>query len=272
MSLLTRTLKANIYPDKEQINLILETMREYSRAAQFVFDYVLTTNVRSRISIHHATYKPFRKISNLSSQLIINARNKAIDVRNVLLAKSVPTKQVVFPEILPIRYENKCSKISKDQSSISLSTIKGRIKLTLHFPIYCKKYIEDDSWQFKSMELVKHRNRDRFFVHMVIKKYISVDETEQPQFVGINRGVKYLAVTSQNQFYNGTKLREIRNKHFRLRRSLQKKGTRAAKRKLKKLSGREQRFRNDVNHCISKQIVKYILPNSVIVLEDLTGI
>ncbi|OLS21869.1 MAG: hypothetical protein HeimC2_31980 [Candidatus Heimdallarchaeota archaeon LC_2] len=122
------------------------------------------------------------------------------------------------------------------------------------------------------MELVKHRKKDSFFLHLVISKFISEEETKLQEYVGINRGVKYLAVTSNNQFYNGTRLREIRNKYFRLRRSLQKKGTRSAKRKLKRLSGKEQRFRKDTNHCLSKQIVKNIKANSVIVLEDLTGI
>ena len=40
-----------------------------------------------------------------------------------------------------------------------------------------------------------------------------------------------------------------------LRTALQTRGTKSAKRHLKKLSGREARFRRDTNHCISKHIV-----------------
>ena len=44
-------------------------------------------------------------------------------------------------------------------------------------------------------------------------------------------------------------------------------------RKLKRLSGKEARFRKDVNHCISKQIVKSALDtNRVVAVEDLKGI
>jgi len=46
-----------------------------------------------------------------------------------------------------------------------------------------------------------------------------------------------------------------------------------AKKHLKTISGRERRFKRDVNHCISKQIVAAAKDTqSGIALEDLTGI
>ena len=59
----------------------------------------------------------------------------------------------------------------------------------------------------------------------------------------------------------------------RLRAKLQKKGTKSAKRLLKKRSGRERRFARDVNHCISKAIVQTAqgTPRGI-ALEDLKGI
>ena len=59
----------------------------------------------------------------------------------------------------------------------------------------------------------------------------------------------------------------IKGKYRHLRKKLQAKGTRSAKRLLKKLSGRENRFVKDTNHCISKQIVA--LPFDTFVLEKL---
>jgi putative transposase len=57
-----------------------------------------------------------------------------------------------------------------------------------------------------------------------------------------------------------------------LRSKLQKKGTKSAKRHLKRLSGKERRFRADINHQISKQIIASLNPGDTIVLEELTGI
>ena len=53
------------------------------------------------------------------------------------------------------------------------------------------------------------------------------------------------------------------------RKTLQKKGTRSATRKLMEMSKRERRFKADKNHCISNEIVE---PNCVIGMEELTGI
>ncbi len=54
---------------------------------------------------------------------------------------------------------------------------------------------------------------------------------------------------------------------------MQKKGTKSAKRRLKRLSGKERRFANDLNHRISKSIVaKAQRTGRGIALEDLRGI
>src|SRR5207244_7593010 len=59
---------------------------------------------------------------------------------------------------------------------------------------------------------------------------------------------------------------------FRLRRKLQAKGTKSAKRHLKKVSGRLKRFQADCNHKVAKQIVSSCQPGDTLVLENLTDI
>jgi IS605 OrfB family transposase len=54
---------------------------------------------------------------------------------------------------------------------------------------------------------------------------------------------------------------------------LQRVGTRSAKRKLKKISGKERRFKKDVNHVITKKIVSKAKGTArAIGIEDLTNI
>ena len=73
-----------------------------------------------------------------------------------------------------------------------------------------------------------------------------------------------------NTFYSSKNINNRRARYAYLRKELQSKGTRSAKRKLKRLSGRERRFVTDVNHCISKQIVN--AEYTVFALEDLSKI
>jgi len=48
--------------------------------------------------------------------------------------------------------------------------------------------------------------------------------------------------------------------------------TKSAKRHLRKISGKEKRFKADINHKISKSIIESLNPGDTLVLEDLTGI
>jgi IS605 OrfB family transposase len=92
------------------------------------------------------------------------------------------------------------------------------------------------------------------------------------QVVGVDVGISRIAVTSQNVFFEGKRVKEHARKMFRLRRRLQAKGTRSARRHLKELRWRENRFRADVNHRVSKWLVEMLPRGSVMVMEDLVDI
>ena len=80
------------------------------------------------------------------------------------------------------------------------------------------------------------------------------------------------AVTAQTQFLGQRPWREVEARSFRLRRALQAKGTRSAKRHLRKVSGRQERFRRDCDHVLSKRLVQSVEPGTTLVCEDLTDI
>lgn len=96
-------------------------------------------------------------------------------------------------------------------------------------------------------------------------------QTPAGETLGVDRGLYKIAVTSKGGEYTSNQVRAVRRKYQHTRATLQQKGTRSAKRRLKAMSGREKRFMSDVNHCVSKHLVH--TPNiGRIVLEDLTGI
>jgi IS605 OrfB family transposase len=59
-----------------------------------------------------------------------------------------------------------------------------------------------------------------------------------------------------------------------MRTRLQSKGILSAKRMIKHLASKEKRLMTDVNHCVSKAVVKFVVENgvSVVGLEDLIRI
>ncbi len=95
------------------------------------------------------------------------------------------------------------------------------------------------------------------------------------EVVGVDVGLRYLAVTSTETgkatFHSGKRVRHKANHYARLRKRLQKKGTRGAKRRLKRIEPRERRLKMQANHTIAKQIITEH-PHALIGLEQLTDI
>ena len=93
------------------------------------------------------------------------------------------------------------------------------------------------------------------------------------EYLGVDLGIKNIAVDGDGDTYTGGQLNGLRSRRAKLRSRLQSKGTKSARRLLKKRSGEEHRFASDVNHIISKRIVaKAKDTGRGIALEDLKGI
>ncbi|MBN6058261.1 transposase, partial [Nonomuraea sp. RK-328] len=92
-------------------------------------------------------------------------------------------------------------------------------------------------------------------------------------FVGVDLGVANLATTSTGVRHSGKGLNAVRHRHRELRRRLQAKATKSAKRLLRRRRRKEARFAADVNHSIAKQVVAEAeRTGRGIALEDLRGI
>jgi IS605 OrfB family transposase len=82
-----------------------------------------------------------------------------------------------------------------------------------------------------------------------------------------------IAADSDGGGFSGASIEDNRRKFAHRRRNLQRNGSKSAKRKLKKMSGRQARFQKDTNHVISKGLVKIAQDTRrAIGLEDLAGI
>src|SRR5204863_5245463 len=97
--------------------------------------------------------------------------------------------------------------------------------------------------------------------------------TETSDTLGVDLGMVNLATDSTGEVFTGAKVHEVRMRYHKRRQILQKVGTPSAKRRLKKMSGREKRFQKNTNHVISKKLVqKAVVSRKALALEDLTGI
>jgi len=101
-------------------------------------------------------------------------------------------------------------------------------------------------------------------------------ETEACNVVGVDLGINFTATSYDSRgkttFFSGKQIKQKRGQYKKTRKQLQQRKTASARRRLKAIGSRENRWINDVNHCISKALVDSNPKNTVFVLEDLTGI
>ncbi len=152
-------------------------------------------------------------------------------------------------------------------STVSIWTVEGRLRI----PFVCGEP-QQELLQTRKGESDLVLAHGSFFLLATVEveeaQPIEIDST-----LGVDLGVKNIAVDSDGDIHSGNHINNVRCRHRRLRAKLQAKGTRSAKRKLKKLSGQERRFAKDTNHRISKQLVaKAKDTKRAIALEDLSGI
>jgi IS605 OrfB family transposase len=92
-------------------------------------------------------------------------------------------------------------------------------------------------------------------------------------FLGVDLGMAKIATDSDGTEHSGKPVERVRRKHNLQRKRLGKRNTKGAKKKLKRISGKEARFRKHENHVISKAIVQTAKGTGRgIAVEDLSGI
>jgi transposase len=137
-----------------------------------------------------------------------------------------------------IRYNQRTFTPFLRSGQISISTINGRKKYPLPIPHYFRQYLHGTikSLTIKTMKKRKNRKNHRIIAYLAME-LPDVPVQEPSTFLGVDRGIKRVAVCSNNRFYPTSHILAVKWKYQQLRRQLQAKGTRAAKRKLKELSG-----------------------------------
>ncbi len=174
-----------------------------------------------------------------------------------------------------LTYQYKKDYSFKTEQHVSLLTLEGRI--VLPYTGYRQHVaLIQHAAQIGAAKLWYDKPRKQFYLLVSLEMDITDPKPEtQMGIAGVDVGVRYLAVTSTTRgassFHTGKQIVPKANHYARLRKRLQKKGTRSATRRLIAISGRERRLKSDANHVVSKRIVTRH-PNSLIGLEHLTDI
>jgi IS605 OrfB family transposase len=255
------TIKIKLLPTKEQQSILLDTIRKFNAICNHISQKAFETKTFNQVKLHHLVYKEVRNKFGMSAQFIVRAIAKVSDsykVNKKSINRFKPYSAVVYDRRL-VRFKN--------LSTASMNTIAGRQEISFTFGNYASL---DKNRMCGEADLVyKH---GKFFLHVVIEIPDGVP-FDPKGVLGVDKGIVNIASTSDGDVFSGKQVDKVRERYSKIRQSLQKAGTKSAKRHLKKIAKKQSRFQRDTNHCISEQIVaKAKDTQRAIALEDLSGI
>ena len=246
-------LRIRLLPTDEQERDLLAVMERFNEAANFAARVAFEAGVFSQISVHGLAYREIRERFGLGAQLTVRAIGKAVDV---------------FKPHGAVTYDERILSF-KGLDTVSLATLERRERIPIVFG-------ESQGQRFDRLK----GQVDMVYSAGQFHLYATIKVPEDPpikvkKFLGVDLGLANIATDSdpETEPYSGKPVEAVRRKHNRQRKRLQRKGTKGAKKKLKRVARKEARFRRHENHRITKEIVTTAKRTGRgIGLEDLKGI
>jgi IS605 OrfB family transposase len=264
-----RTMRLHLHPTPEQKTALLETLQHFTAAFNLVCGTGWQQQEKNGVRLHHLTYSETKATCpGLVSDLLIQARVKATEAVKSACALQAKGKKVRQPhsKLCPARYNVHTYTVHWAKAHVNLSSTAGRLIVPFTVAAYAQKYL---GAPVATADLCYRKGTCS--LHIVIRAPVP-DSAKSDAVVGVDLGLNHPAVTSTRRFLGQRRWKEIEQRRFRLKRALQSKGTKSAKRHLKQLSGKHLRFHRDCDHVLSKQIVQRSPAGATIVLENLTPI
>jgi len=240
----------------------MDTLKAFRDACNYISKIAFETRIFNPVVLHHMTYRDTRQKFNLPANLAIRARDrvaKAYKQRKRRLLKFTKLSMDLDERLFRLIYK-------PDGIYASVSTVQKRVKPPLDIGKYQRKLLEDTK---PTHAVLVYRDKT-FFLHVTINKIIPEPKGSNP--VGVDVGMNNLLVASNGFKVKGKAILRKRQRFRGLRASLQKRGTKSAKRHLKRLSRTEKIWINTVLHQISREFINSLQEGDIVVMEDLRGI
>jgi len=270
--MIKRTISLKLLATTEQSAALLALADTFASACNAIVPFAVEHRCWNRVALHHLAYYSVRELlPTLGSQMVCQAVHRVADAYKTLKANKGIPKDKPVPAIRfdasSISFDKRTYSIKGD--TVSLFTLAGRERI----PFAAGKHQLNilASGLPKEAKLILRKGIWYFNLVLDIP---AVPPVSGGGVFGLDVGENNLAASSTGKVWGGGELRHNRDKYLAHRRRLQSNGSRAAKRKLRAISGREQRHVKAINHETSKSIVAEAVRSgaSEIRMEDLTHI
>lgn len=300
---LSLTFKVRLYPNAIQAEQFEQVTKEYQQAcniiSQWFFDcYFKVNRKRFNKEMYYVLKDKFPKLNTAMVQSVYRTVNARYQTVNTQLRKKplyVPSgtvdahgkekwkpikrnqlwlqKSIRFKRPQADYLRNTNYRFNQKTNLLSLNVLSKRIKVS--YNTYFKSRLFDKNVKLGTAKLVKACGH--WFLHVPYTFVVNTPEQADFQhIVGIDRGLRFITTafdeTGKTNFVNGKHLTYVRQKYKHLRSQLQKRQTSSARRRLKKIDHRENRYVADINHQLSKALVDHYGKKTLFVIEDLSRV
>jgi IS605 OrfB family transposase len=257
------------------------TLEEAHKAYRVISEVAFAKKVYGRYDLQRLTYRELKARTDLTAQMICSAIRKVSGAyKSMKSNKRLPDEPARFSKRsidLEGGSRGRDFRIYPEKSIVSVSTVKGRKKLSYRCGRFQRRYLESPVWKVRAARLVHKRRRKgwRYELHVTVTR----DEPKRRlgDVLGVDTGRRYLAVASTGEdaaFFPAGHLKPKKEHFRRIRGKLKSKGTCSSTRTWVRIAGREARLTKDFQHATAKSLVRLALDSGcgTIAVERLNGI
>ena len=249
-------------PSREQAKALRETLARCNEACTWLAQAGFEAKTFRKANLQKTAYREVRERFALTAQAALLCIYKVADAFAV--NRRVAPR---FRRDAAQPYDDRIFRFVQNGEAVSIWTLEGRIVVPCTTGDYQRRLLAYRKGQ-ADLALI----RGKWFLVCTC----DVPETEgfDPEdWLGVDLGIVTIATDSDGRAYTGEAVEAVRSWHDGRKRVLQSIGTKAAKRRLRKLSGRQRRFQRHNNHVIAKALVQTAQRTGRgIALEDLRHI
>ncbi|MBD2504524.1 RNA-guided endonuclease InsQ/TnpB family protein [Anabaena azotica] len=238
------------------------TLNGFADACNQILEVAKRENCWNTSKLHHKVYKPVREATGLKANHVCQAIRRVIGN-----AKAV--KQIHKFRPTSISLDVRTFVYKEETQSVGVTLMCGRVEFKLSIGGYQIALLRG---QTPTSATLKKTKQGQYLINFVVD--IPTQPTgKTPKVIGVDLGRRDIATTSTGKSWNGKQIQSVRDRVSSVRANVQSKRTRSSRRLLRRLSGRERRFQEWLNHNISQQLVQNAKrSNAALAFEDLTNI
>ncbi len=200
-----RTIRIKLHTN----NFLLQTIDIANEIYREILKIGYSNKTYNKNELHKLTYKKLRKkYPQFPSALLQTVR----DVSSEALKATKLKKEIKAKKRSSLRLDKRNLRVNLLHGAISVSSIAGRLKLKFSKNPQIEKYLD---WSPVAGTLCYRENK--LYLNLVVERDApTIQQTQENDVLGIDRGINNILVSSNNQFFNSNHLKSVKGKYQHL--------------------------------------------------------